>query len=284
MMRVLVDAHPAEFWQDNLYNRWLVSLRELSPGKTLANTTGLPQIAQTEAWGRRLLNTQLASWAELRHDTLLYAKQSYTGGASCQFPKAYVDPYPGFYTRIAEFAEHGVAMAATLDFSKNPGLATQVPNYFQTLRDVSKMLGEMAQNERDGIPLTQAHLDFINQAVVVQLGCGDPEGSSGWYSKLFFDNYQSVHEDPTIAAVHTQPTDEAGNFDGRVLHVGTGLPRLMVVTADPCGTPQAYVGLASSYFEQVTENFERKTDEEWQQDLESATPLDVPWMSDLVSR
>lgn len=284
MMRVLVDAHPAEFWQDNLYNRWLVSLRELSPGATLADTKGLPQIAQTEAWGRRLLNTQLASWAELRHDTILYAKQSYTGGASCQFPKAYVDPYPAFYARVAEFAEHGVTMAAGLDFSKNPALATLVPNYFQTLRDVSTMLGEMAQNERDGIPLTQAHLDFINQAVVVQLGCGDPSGSSGWYRNLFFDDYESVHQDPTIADVHTQPTDEVGNPVGRVLHVGTGLPRLMVVTADPCGTPQAYVGVASSYFEQVTENFQRKTDEEWQKDLETATPSDVPWMTDLVSR
>ncbi|MBK9265729.1 MAG: DUF3160 domain-containing protein [Polyangiaceae bacterium] len=284
MMRVLVDAHPAEFWQDNLYNRWLVSLRELSPTKTLADTTGLPQIAQTEAWGRRLLNTQLASWAELRHDTLLYAKQSYTGGASCQFPTAYVDPYPQFYARIVEFAEHGAAMAAELDFSKNPGLATQVPMYFQTLRDVAKILGEMAQNERDGIPLTQAHLDFINQAVVVQLGCGDPEGSTGWYSKLFFDNWESVQEDPTIADVHTQPTDEAGNFVGRVLHVGTGLPRLMVVTADPCGTPRAYVGVASSYFETITENFQRKTDEEWQKDIQAVTPADVPWMSDLVSR
>ncbi len=284
MMRVLVDAHPAEFWQANLYNRWLGSLRELSPAHALADTTGLPAIAQTEAWGRRLLNTQLASWAELRHDTILYAKQSYTGGASCQFPTAYVEPYPAFYARIAEFAEHGVKMAQGLDFSKNPGLATQVPTYFQTLRDVATKLGEMAKNERDGIPLTQAHLDFINQAVVVQLGCGDPEGSSGWYSQLFFDNYESVHKDPTIADVHTQPTDEVGNPVGRVLHVGTGLPRLMVVTADPCGTPQAYVGVASAYFEQVTENFQRKTDEEWAQDLQSATPADVPWMSDLVSR
>lgn len=284
MMRVLVDAHPAEFWQDNLYNRWLVSLRELSPSNAMANTMGLPQIAQTEAWGRRLLNTQLASWAELRHDTILYAKQSYTGGASCMFPTAYVDPYPAFYARVAEFAEHGVAMAATLDFSKNPGLATQVPTYFQTLRDVAKKLGEMAQNERDGIPLTADHLAFINQAVMVQFGCGDPEGSSGWYAQLFFDNHGSVQEDPTIADVHTQPTDEVGNPVGRVLHVGTGLPRLMVVTADPCGTPQAYVGVASAYFEHVTEQFQRKTDEEWQKDLQNATPPDVPWMSDLVSR
>ncbi len=284
MMRVLVDAHPTEYWGDNLYNRWLGALRELSPAQTLAMPDGLPEITKTEAWGRRLLNTQLASWAELRHDTLLYAKQSYTGGASCQFPNGYVDPYPAFYARVAEFAEHGVQMAASLDFSQNPGLATQVPMYFQTLRDVAKMLTEMAQNERDGIPLTQEHLDFINQAVVVQLGCGDPEGSTGWYSQLFFDNHESVVESPTIADVHTQPTDETGNFVGRVLHVGTGLPRLMVVTANPCGTPRAYVGVASSYFEKITDNFQRMTDEEWQKDITVATPADVPWMSDLVSR
>lgn len=284
MMRVLVDAHPNTFWNDNLYNRWLVALRELSPSNTLANPVGLPSVAKTEAYGRRLLNTQLASWSELRHDTLLYAKQSYTGGSSCQFPDAWVDPYPAFYSRIAELAEHGQAMAQGLDLSANPYLQMQIPAYFQTLRDVAEMLRDMAQNERDGVPLTQAQLDFINQAVVIQLGCGDPEGSTGWYAKLFFDNHESVVEDPTIADVHTQPTDEAGNVVGHVLHVGTGLPRLMVMTADPCGTPRAFVGLASSYFEKTTDNFERMTDEEWQTSIQGATPADVPWMTDLVSR
>ena len=284
MMRVLVDAHPATFWNDNLYNRWLVSLRELSPNNALGDGVGLPQSAKTEAWGRRLMNTQLASWAELRHDTLLYAKQSYTGGASCQFPNAFVDPYPGFYARIGELAEHGSAMAQTLDLSGNAYLAQQIPAYFATLRDVADKLGQMAKNERAGIPLTPEHLDFINQAVKVQVGCGDPEGSTGWYSKLFFDNFESVQQDPTIADVHTQPTDEGGAPVGRVLHVGTGLPRLMVVTADPCGTPRAFVGLASSYFEKITGNFERMTDEEWSKDLAASTPADVPWMTNLVSR
>ncbi len=284
MMRVLVDAHPTTFWNDNLYNRWLVSLRSLSPNKALGDSAGLPQIAKTEAWGRRLMNTQLASWAELRHDTLLYAKQSYTGGASCQFPDAFVDPYPAFYARIADLASHGSAMAQTLDLSGNESLAQQIPAYFATLRDVAEKLGQMAKNEREGIPLTPEHLDFINQAVKVQMGCGDPAGSTGWYAKLFFDNFESVQQDPTIADVHTQPTDEGGTPVGRVLHVGTGLPRLMVVTADPCGTPRAFVGLASSYFEKITGNFERMTDEEWSKDLAASTPADVPWMTNLVSR
>ncbi|WP_437731630.1 DUF3160 domain-containing protein [Sorangium sp. So ce1335] len=284
MMRVLVDAHPDDFWGKNLYNRWLVALRELSPAKALGDAEGLPSVAKTEAWGRRLLNTQLASWAELRHDTLLYAKQSYTGGATCEFPDAYVDPYPGFYARIAEMAEHGGNVVEALDLSSEPWLEERVPAYFSRLHEVATLLGEMAANERAGVPLTQEHLDFINQAVRIQMGCGSPEGAEGWYAQLFFNVLEGVKQDPTIADVHTQPTDEVGTPVGRVLHVGTGLPRLMVVTADPCGTPRAFVGLASSYFEKITEDFERMTDEEWAGSIKETRPDDVAWMKDLVSR
>ncbi|MGK3986151.1 DUF3160 domain-containing protein [Sorangium sp. So ce136] len=285
MMRVLVDAHPADFWSKNLYNRWLVALRELSPAQALADTEGLPAVAKTEAWGRRLLNTQLASWAELRHDTLLYAKQSYTGGTTCEFPDAYVDPYPAFYARIAELAEHGGKVVETLELSGDAAwLAEQLPAYFARLHSIAQTLGEMAANERAGLPLTEEHLAFINQAVRVQYGCGSPEGAEGWYARLFFDAYESVTQDPTIADVHTQPTDEGGAPVGRVLHVGTGLPRLMVVTADPCGTPRAFVGLASSYFEKTTEGFARMNDMEWADEIQETRPDDVAWMKDLVSR
>ncbi|WP_437753379.1 DUF3160 domain-containing protein [Sorangium sp. So ce1389] len=285
MMRVLVDAHPADFWSKNLYNRWLVALRELSPARALADTEGLPEVAKTEAWGRRLLNTQLASWAELRHDTLLYAKQSYTGGATCEFPDAYVDPYPAFYARIAELAEHGGKVVETLELSGDAAwLAEQLPAYFARLHSIAQTLGEMAANERAGLPLTEEHLAFINQAVRVQYGCGSPEGAEGWYAQLFFNAYESVTQDPTIADVHTQPTDEVGAPVGRVLHVGTGLPRLMVVTADPCGTPRAFVGLASSYFETITEGFARMNDMEWAGAIQETRPDDVAWMKDLVSR
>ncbi|WP_437894598.1 DUF3160 domain-containing protein [Sorangium sp. So ce124] len=284
MMRVLVDAHPGDFWSKNLYNRWLGALRELSPAKALADAAGLPAVAKTEAWGRRLLNTQLASWAELRHDTLLYAKQSYTSGATCEFPDAYVDPYPAFYARIAELAEQGGRVVDALDLSGSPGLNQRVPAYFARLQSVARTLGEMAENERAGVPLTAEHLDFINQAVRIQHGCGSDEGAEGWYAGLFYDVFQTVAEDPTIADVHTQPTDEGGAPVGRVLHVGTGRPRLMVVTADPCGAPRAFVGLASSYFEKITGDFQRMTDEAWAGELHQATPDDVAWMQDLVSR
>ncbi|AUX35882.1 MULTISPECIES: DUF3160 domain-containing protein [Sorangium] len=284
MMRVLVDAHPADFWGKNLYNRWLGALRELSPSRALEGGEGLPGVAKTEAWGRRLLNTQLASWAELRHDTILYAKQSYTGGTTCEFPDAYVDPYPAFYARIAELAEHGGRIVESLDLSALPGTGEELPAYFARLHGVATTLGEMAENQRAGLPLTEEHLAFINQAVRIQYGCGSPEGVEGWYADLFYHPLLGTKQDPTIADVHTQPTDEVGATVGRVLHVGTGLPRLMVVTADPCGTPRAYVGLVSSYFERITGNFERMTDQRWAGEIVGATPDDVAWMKDLVSR
>src|SRR5258708_16791712 len=108
-MRVLVDAQGDGFWGENLYNLWLSALRALSPTSATADpaSAGMPLVTGTEPWGRRILNTQLGSWAELRHDTILYAKQSYTAEPSCEFPDAYVDPYPQFYTPLARFAPLG---------------------------------------------------------------------------------------------------------------------------------------------------------------------------------
>ena len=281
-MRILVDAHGDDYWKDNLYNRWLGSLRTLSPTGDVADPAqaGLPAVTGTEAWGRRLLNTQLASWAELRHDTILYAKQSYTAGGGCEYPDAYVDPYPELWGALAAFAEHGKALAGGLGLAN----AAFMEKYFDNLLDVSKTLGAMAEQERTGTPFDAEQMAFINNAVAVEdEGCGDL-GVSGWYSKLFFDNMSAIEFEPTIADVHTQPTDEGGGEVGRVLHVGTGHARLFVVTTETCVGPRAYVGLASSYFEKITENWDRMNDIEWAAEIKSESPPDVPWMTGIVVR
>jgi hypothetical protein len=125
---------------------------------------------------------------------------------------------------------------------------------------------------------------FINQAVSLKpFGCGQ-EIAEGWYAKLFFEQEDSLKFDPTIADVHTQPADEGGNPVGKVLHVGTGRPRLMVVTIDTCSGPRAYAGVTSSYYEKITENWKRMDDKEWSSELTTATPPPVSWMKDLVTR
>lgn len=287
-MRYLADAHGPEYWSANLYNLWLSALRALSPNSVeIADPAahGLPTVAATEAFGRRILNTQLASWAELRHDTILYAKQSYTGGAACEFPDAYVEPYPEFYAALEAFAEAGQAMIADLDFgAAQPWLQTRTQDFFTNLYQVASMLHEMAKFQREGRPFTDTHMAFINETVRIQWGCGTPAGAEGWYARLYFDPAGGSEEDPTIADVHTQPTDAGGNPVGRVLHVATGLPRLMVVSVETCQGVRSYAGLASAYHERVTENFQRLNDDEWSQELFNSAPAEVPWMLDLIAQ
>jgi hypothetical protein len=290
-MRVLIDEHDADFWSANLYNEWLTMLRALSPTAELADpaAAGLPAIAATEAWGRRILNTQLASWSQLRHDTLLYAKQSYTSGASCEFPDAMVDPYPELYAALESFATYGLSLAE-LTTPETEYLATSITSYFQALGTIAGSLKGMAEHQRTGEPFTAEQLAFINDAVVineVHSGCVAELQPSGWYARLFYSQARALEQDPIIADVHTQPTDEAGNDLGRVLHVATGLPRLMIVTADTCVGPRAYVGVVSSYYEPITDGWMRLTDSEWATRATSTgadKPQEVRWMADLVTQ
>ena len=87
---------------------------------------------------------------------------------------------------------------------------------------------------------------------------------------------------PTIADVHTQPSDEGGNPVGKVLHVATGNPRLMVLSVDSCVGHRAYAGVVSAYHERITSDFQRMTDNEWLPEVTSAA--DVAWMGEVIAR
>jgi hypothetical protein len=127
----------------------------------------------------------------------------------------------------------------------------------------------------------------------VQVICGGAF-AQGWYPKLFY-GADPTEFSPTIADVHTQPKDEGGVDVGRVLHVGTGYARLMVVTANTCTGLRAYAGLVSSYFEEITQNYRRLDDPTWEMRLGSMGAVgwndnggnpapDVPWLVDLIAR
>ena len=89
---------------ENLYWNWLYGLRPLLEEKG----EGYPSFMQTEAWVDKDIHAFLGSWAELRHDTILYAKQSYTVFAESapppppeEVPAGYVEPQPEVYARLA---------------------------------------------------------------------------------------------------------------------------------------------------------------------------------------
>ena len=218
--------------------------------------------------------------SELRHDTILYAKQSYTSGVACEFPDAYVDPYPAFYGALADYAAHAQSLLDSLTFPAPEGTS----EYFAHFESVMRILQEMAEHQRTGTPHTEAHMDFINQTVSLLVGgCAGPDGAEGWYPDLIYGN--PVEFAPTIADVHTQPTDEGGAEVGRVLHVGTGYVRLMVTTVETCSGPRAYAGLVSSYFERIEEDYKRLTDPGWEALLrdEGSTMKSPAWAERLMA-
>jgi hypothetical protein len=283
--RALVDQHEAGYWSESLYTSWLGAIRAGSPGWGSAARPNAPAITATQAWTLRTLQMQLASWTELRHDNLLYAKQSYTGIPVCEFPDAYVEPNPPLWHALADFGNRGAAILADL------GLATSTTSgpaaYFTSLAGTATMLEAMALQQEQGVAFTADQMAFINQAVEYKtesVVCTTIKRPSGWYPKLFYDPDSADDQDTIVADVHTQPADDAGNIVGKVLHVGTGFPRLMVVTFQTCSGPRAYAGVVSAYHETVTDNFNRLTDQQWTTQLAATPPAEVSWMADLVSR
>ena len=104
-LRYLIDSYDSNFWSSTLYNAWLGNIRSMNPPSEREN---LPAFMQSNAFWQEKMNTQLASWAQLRHDNLLYAKQSYTGGiTTCSYPYGYVEPFPQLYFNLKTIAEMG---------------------------------------------------------------------------------------------------------------------------------------------------------------------------------
>ena len=103
-VRSEVASLGTDSWTQNLYWSWLYSFQPLIAPKGGA----FPPFMQTQAWTRKDLQTALGSWTELKHDTILYAKQVMAemgGGGPDQIPHGYVEPDPEAYARLLALAQ-----------------------------------------------------------------------------------------------------------------------------------------------------------------------------------
>ncbi len=261
-LRYLIDSYQEDFWNYSFYNSWLKAIKTLNPP---TGRTNLPAFMQTGAWWQEKMNTQLASWAELRHDNLLYAKQSYTGVPICSYPYSYVEPYPYFYLTLKDVAARAIDKFATLPFS-NQYAKEKVINYFGHLKNVSDTLAAISQKELDGTILNEAETLFLKQMIrVANVGC--TTGYDGWYTKLFYEELTTAalfEPNYIIADYHTSPADESGAMVGWVKHAGTGKVDMLVTAVTmPDNQVCAFIGPVYSFYDYLTTGFLRLTDEEW---------------------
>lgn len=99
-LKTEIGGYSNETWSSNLYNGWLWSIQaaltEYDAG------SGMPWFMTTDAWKHKSLNTAVGSYAELKHDSVLYGKQPMAEmGGPEEFAKAhYVEPNVDLYSRL----------------------------------------------------------------------------------------------------------------------------------------------------------------------------------------
>jgi len=251
------DAFDISDWNRNLYWGWLYSLRALIDELP----EGYPNFMRTEAWEKKELNAALASWTELRHDTILYAKQSYTPGfTSVPGVTGYVEPVPEFYGRL--LALTGMTRQGLSDLD---ALSVEAMQRLVNLEDILSRLIEIV------------HKELLNQ----ELSDDDYAYIMG-FGEILEAAVLGVDEEGVkttlVADVHTHGVEQ------QVVEEGVGYVDLIIVA---CSVPDGGIFLAAgpvmSYYEFKHPMNDRLTDEAWRQLLDSPDRPDRPtWFQPLV--
>jgi len=247
----------------------------------------------------RTLNTQLASWTELRHDTVLYAKQSYTPALLCSYPFGFVEPRPEFWQNMQALADLAASAISSLPLSGpvtvmtrsntfpypapiTCDLSTAKSNQVAALENFSAQVATLqgiSAEELAQQPLSAAETNFLKSIIEYSGTCG--LGWSGWYPGLFYQNvfwlgasqqYQQFQDlqgctmlDALVTDVHTDAPDPAGSCDpGAVIHEGVGNVHLLLIAVDNGPDQIVYAGPVFSHYEFEEPSGTRLTDDQWQ--------------------
>ncbi len=273
-----------EEWTETLYNSWLYCFHPLLevPGD------GYPAFMSSPAWVDKQLNTVLGSFAELKHDTILYAKQAYAelGGAPPPPPpappKGYVEPVPEFYARLAALT------GMTRDgLASRELLAEQDEASLVRLGDLVRSLQKMAEKELRGEPLTEEEYEIIRfyggELEHLTMASSDTPGEEPGLG-----GQMMPEEEPQAAVIADVATDPDPQGDGVadpiVLEMGVGrIDQLYAVVPlleeDGSTTLQVAKGGVFSYYEFPWPAEDRLTDEQWREMLDAGdAPARPSWI------
>jgi hypothetical protein len=265
-------------WNHSSYMAWMHSLQSLV---TTEYNESYPDFMRTLAWQDEKLNTGLGSWAQLRHDTLLYAKQTYIPAWLCSYPEAFVEPNPAFYSRMQELSDRTLEALNVLPQNE---VEPTIVSSLGELKSVTKKLEIISEKELSKEALTGEEVDFIKK---LAWNCGSG-GFIGWYVDTIHNiaraaNYTSLLEAPVIADVATFPPGDI-QYPPQILHVGVGYVKALVVLyPKPDGTLTAAVGPVFSYYEFRLVGTKRLNDNEWKATLtwNNRTEYLPDWLKDV---
>jgi len=267
-LKTYINKLDDDTWTQNLYWGWLHALRPLLEEKG----SGYPMFMQNLAWVRKEINTFLGSWAELKHDTILYAKQVYAelGGAPMEEEddRGYVEPNPHVYARLASLlrmTREGLDLRDLLDVSDEQTL--------KRMEELALSLKIISEKELNNQSLSDDEYDLIRTYG------GTLEHF--WLEALRDEGVESVsqlydHPAAVIADVATDP-------NGWVLEEGIGWINEIYVVVPVGGELRIARGGVFSYYEFSWRMSDRLTDSAWQEMLEEGDAPDLPeWTSEFL--
>ena len=246
-----------------MYDAWLAALEP----QLATRSAAYPDFMRTEAWAAKALQTALASYTQLKHDTILYAKQGSAGEGEGPEPppfepRHWVEPDPvafGRMTSAASLLRDGLSERAII--------SDDDADLLDSFIELSGWLGGIAARELDGDVAT----DTENE----RLGSIGSELEYLWFASADTATVEGV----PVASYEDSDAVVADIYRSSFfyLELGTGnADAIYVIVPLGDGRFELAVGGISSYYEFRRPTSElRLTDEEWRQLLRQE-PAAVP--------
>ena len=256
-MRPKLESLPDAEWFRSLGAKQLHVLTRLAAGRG----ENVPAYMKSPFFGKRNLASMMGSFTELKHDTVLYAKQVYAemgeggeGDKIPQAPRSFVQPDVPFWRemeRLALFAADGFAKHQLL-----PDAAEET-SVLRNFALQAKGCRKIAEKELAAQPLSKEDWEFLWTLNLMEMDRPlDP----------------SQEPDPQrgkTAVVTDVMTDAVA---GRILTLGTGRPLIMLALVGTEKKTRVVVGPVYDVFESVIPKDKRPTDEEWRKPLYGEKP------------
>jgi len=265
-------------WNCCVANQWLASLNALNG----FDDARRPYFMKSPQWDKKNLNATLASWAELKHDAILYAKQPMAaecGDGSLPAPviTGYVEPNVAFWKKAIDLLERtrSVLRQYRLLNEEVDGITDQLKDEAQFFLNASnkELAGKrLSDEEYEHIRYIGATFENISLGLVKE----PDQYLMGWYDVQGADKSIAV-----VADVYTANGDN--NPEQSVLYEGVGPADELYVVVEVDGYLYLMRGAVFSYREfkrPVDES--RMNDEEWQEKLKQYPDTGKPsWMKEI---
>ncbi|GAB1427455.1 DUF3160 domain-containing protein [Aminivibrio sp.] len=248
-------AEPEAAWYSSIGTAWMRLLGTLASeyGK------GYPLYMQSPLFAAKQLETQLGSYTELRHDTILYEKPNYAemGDGGYEDPpkplvRGFIEPNLPFWNemiRVVAYMRNG--------FEKNGLFPMDTEEYgaLSTFGETIARCSKLAAKELAGKKLSEEEYEFL-RTFPLDYMAAPASGSGAVVSDELFQS-------GLIVDIQTTNLDPRALGAPAVLYQATADPSLMLVLVGNEDAPRVVLGMAFDHREFTAPHGRRLTDSIW---------------------